>query len=88
MDFHAYFEVYLDYKWCTYDARFNTPRIGRVKVADGLDAVDGAFTTVFGSAKLTWFQVWSYQVKAGDVKVGDPIDVSKRLDGTPEIRYS
>jgi transglutaminase-like putative cysteine protease len=88
MDFHAYFEVYLDHKWCTYDARFNVPRIGRVKVADGLDAVDGAFTTVFGQAKLTWFQVWSFQVRPGDVEVGDPIDVSKRIDGTPEIRYS
>ena len=88
MDFHAYFEVYLDHKWCTYDARFNVPRIGRVKVADGLDAVDGAFTTVFGQAKLTWFQVWSFQVRPGEVKVGDPIDVSKRIDGTPEIRYS
>jgi transglutaminase-like putative cysteine protease len=88
MDFHAYFEVYLDGKWCPYDARFNVPRIGRVKVADGFDAVDGAFTTIFGQAKLTWFQVWAYQVNPAQVSVGDPIDISKRLDGTPELRFS
>ena len=87
MDFHAYFEVYLDGKWCTYDARFNTPRIGRIKVAHGFDAVDGAFTTIFGQAKLTWFQVWAYQVRPGEVNVGDPIDISKRLDGTPTLRF-
>ena len=88
MDFHAYFEVYFDGRWNTFDARFNVPRIGRIKVADGLDAVDGAFTTIFGSAKLTWFQVWSYQVNPAEVSIGDPIDVSKRLDGTPTLRFS
>jgi transglutaminase-like putative cysteine protease len=88
MDFHAYFEVYFDHKWNTFDARFNVPRIGRIKVADGLDAVDGAFTTIFGQATLTWFQVWAYQVNPAEVSVGDPIDISKRLDGTPLLRFS
>ena len=88
MDFHAYFEVFLDQKWCTFDARFNVPRIGRVKVAQGLDAVDGAFATIYGEAKLTWFEVWSYQVNPAEVSVDDPIDLSKRLDGTPDVRYS
>ena len=88
MDFHAYFEVYLDGKWNVYDARFNVPRIGRIKVADGLDAVDGAFTTIFGQAKLTWFEVWAYQVRRGEVSVGDPIDHSKRIDGTPLLRFN
>ena len=46
MDFHAYFEVFLGQNWSTFDARFNVPRIGRVKVAQGLDAVDGAFSTI------------------------------------------
>jgi len=43
MDFHAYCEVYLGQEWLTFDARYNIPRIGRVKVAHGADAVDGAF---------------------------------------------
>jgi transglutaminase-like putative cysteine protease len=87
MDFHAYCEVYLGQEWLTFDARYNVPRIGRVKVAHGADAVDGAFTTIFGEASLTYFQVWAYQVDPRQVAVGDPIDMSKRLDGTPTIRF-
>jgi transglutaminase-like putative cysteine protease len=87
MDFHAYFEVYLEHQWCTFDARFNTPRIGRVKLAHGLDAVDTAFSTTYGEAQLTYFEVWAYQVDPNVVSIGDPIDLSKRLDGTPEIRF-
>ena len=87
MDFHAYFEVYLEHQWCTFDARFNIPRIGRVKVAHGLDAVDAAFSTTYGEAHLSSFEVWAYQVNQNKVSIGDPIDLSKRLDGTPEIRF-
>jgi transglutaminase-like putative cysteine protease len=87
MDFHAYFEVYIGGRWHVYDARFNVPRIGRIHIARGRDAVDGAFTTAFGSAKLVWFNVWAYQVDPREVRVGDPIDFSKRLDGTPELRF-
>jgi transglutaminase-like putative cysteine protease len=88
MDFHAYFEVYLGQTWCTFDARYNTPRIGRIKVAQGLDAVDGAFSTIYGEARLAWFEVWAYQVNPEQVSVGDPIDLSKRLDGTPQVRLN
>lgn len=87
MDFHAYMEVYVGHRWHTYDARFNVPRLGRVKIAAGLDAVDGAFSTIFGAASLALFQVWSYQVDPAEVHIGDPIDMSKRLDGTPELRF-
>jgi transglutaminase-like putative cysteine protease len=85
MDFHAYAEVYLDGQWCVFDARYNIPRIGRVKIAHGLDAADCAFSTTFGDARLTSFQVWSYQVNPKFVAIGDPVDMSKRLDGTPTI---
>ena len=80
MDFHAYAEVYLAGTWFTTDARFDVPRIGRIRVACGQDAVDGAFSTIFGGASLTYFQVWAYQVARGTVGVGDPIDLSQRLD--------
>jgi transglutaminase-like putative cysteine protease len=80
MDFHAYAEVYLGGSWHTTDARFHTPRIGRVKVSCGLDAVDGAFSTIYGGANLVHFEVWAYQVARGTVAVGDPIDLSVRLD--------
>ncbi|SDU04901.1 Transglutaminase-like enzyme, putative cysteine protease [Verrucomicrobium sp. GAS474] len=87
MDFHAYFEVYLEHQWRPFDARFNIPRIGRIKISHGLDAVDGSFATTYGEAQLTFFEVWAYQVKPGTVSLGDPIDLSKRLDGTPRIRF-
>ncbi len=88
MDFHAYLEVYLGQEWLTFDARYNVARIGRVKVAHGMDAVDGAFATVYGEAKLVYFQVWAYQVNPDEVSVDDPIDLSKRLDGTPTVRLT
>jgi transglutaminase-like putative cysteine protease len=80
MDFHAYAEVYLGGHWFTTDARFHVPRIGRIKVSCGQDAVDGAFSTIYGGATLSYFQVWAYQVARGTVGVGDPLDFSKRLD--------
>jgi transglutaminase-like putative cysteine protease len=85
MDFHAYGEVYLGDHWYTTDARFHVPRIGRIKVANGLDAVDGAFSTIYGGATLSYFEIWAYQVARGDVRVGDPIDLSRRLDNRWQI---
>jgi transglutaminase-like putative cysteine protease len=57
MDFSAWFEVFLDNRWWTFDARHNTPRIGRVLMAVGRDASDVALTTSFGQADLTRFFV-------------------------------
>jgi transglutaminase-like putative cysteine protease len=88
MDFHAYCEVYLGQEWLTFDARFNVQRIGRVKVAHGADAVDGAFATIYGEASLAHFEVWAYQVNPQQVSVGDPIDLSRRLDGNPTVRLN
>jgi transglutaminase-like putative cysteine protease len=86
MDFHAYTEVYLGSQWHAIDSRFNVPRIGRVKIACGIDAVDGAFATIFGPADLASFYVWTYQVDPKDFTLGTPIDLSKRLDGTTLIQ--
>jgi transglutaminase-like putative cysteine protease len=86
MDFHAYFEVFLDHQWITMDARFNTARIGRVKIACGMDAVDGAFSTIYGCTNLTLFQVWAYQIDPAEVSIGDPVDIARRLDGTVQVR--
>ena len=57
MDFAAWFEAYLDGRWHTFDARNNTPRIGRVVVGRGRDAVDVALITSFGPLALTGFEV-------------------------------
>ncbi len=62
MDFSGWFEVYLGGRWHTFDARHNTPRIGRVLMAHGRDAVDVALTTAFGVATLETFLVWTDEV--------------------------
>jgi transglutaminase-like putative cysteine protease len=85
MDFHAYAEVYVGGEWFTTDARFHVPRIGRIKMACGQDAVDGAFSTIFGGATLTHFQVWAYQVERNTVGVGDNLDFTRRLDNRVSI---
>ncbi len=57
MDFAAWFEAYLDGEWRTFDARNNTPRVGRVVVGRGRDAADVALITSLGSLTLTSFEV-------------------------------
>jgi transglutaminase-like putative cysteine protease len=57
MDFSAWFEVYLDDRWWTFDARNNQPRLGRILMATGRDASDVAMTTSFGQADLRYFFV-------------------------------
>jgi transglutaminase-like putative cysteine protease len=57
MDFAAWFEVYLDGRWYTFDARNNERRVGRVVVGRGRDAVDVAMITTFGRVDLVGFEV-------------------------------
>jgi transglutaminase-like putative cysteine protease len=61
MDFAAWFEAYLDGEWHTFDARNNIPRVGRVVVGRGRDAVDVALITSFGPLTLTGFRVRAEQ---------------------------
>jgi transglutaminase-like putative cysteine protease len=62
MDFSAWFEVLLDGRWYTFDARHNHPRIGRIVIARGRDAADVAISTTFGSAALARFTVVAHEV--------------------------
>jgi transglutaminase-like putative cysteine protease len=62
MDFSAWFEVFLDGRWYTFDARHNHPRIGRIVIARGRDAADVAISTTFGSAALARFTVVTDEV--------------------------
>lgn len=57
VDFSAWFEAYLGGRWHTFDARNNTPRIGRVLIARGRDAADVAISTTFGPNTLSSFSV-------------------------------
>jgi transglutaminase-like putative cysteine protease len=62
-DFSAWYEVWLDGRWWTMDARHNDARPGRVLMATGRDAADVAITTSFGNAQLTNFFVESTEVR-------------------------
>lgn len=62
MDFSAWFEVFLDGRWFTFDARHNVARIGRIVIARGRDAADVAISTQFGNAVLARFDVVTEEV--------------------------
>jgi transglutaminase-like putative cysteine protease len=64
MDFAGWFEVWLGDRWYTFDARNNTPRIGRVLLAHGRDASDVALSNTFGPNTLESFNVWADEVKS------------------------
>lgn len=65
MDFAAWMEVWLGDRWYTFDARNNTPRIGRVLIARGRDACDVALTSTFGPNVLQGFKVWCDEARTG-----------------------
>jgi transglutaminase-like putative cysteine protease len=62
MDFSAWFEVYLGGRWYPFDARHRIPRIGRILMAYGRDAVDTAISTNFGPASLKRFDVIAEEI--------------------------
>jgi len=64
MDMAAWFEAYIGERWYTFDARNNTPRIGRVLIARGRDACDVALSSTFGPNTLESFKVWTDVVTA------------------------
>lgn len=64
MDFSAWFEAYLGGRWYAFDARHNTPRIGRIVVARGRDAMDVPLLHSFGPHQLESFHVWADEVPA------------------------
>ena len=62
MDFCAWMEVYLAGRWWTFDPRNNEPRIGRVLIGRGRDALDVAMVTSYGSPRLEQMTVWADEV--------------------------
>lgn len=72
-DFSAWYEVFLEGRWWTMDARHNDSRMGRVLMAVGRDAVDVAITTSFGVANLRKFHVESFEVDEAGAKIALPV---------------
>jgi transglutaminase-like putative cysteine protease len=67
MDFNAWFEVFLEGGWHTFDARHNEPRIGRILISRGRDAADVAMITSFGPHRLKKFKVMTEELPPGKV---------------------
>jgi transglutaminase-like putative cysteine protease len=63
MDFAGWFEAYLGGHWHTFDPRNNVPRIGRILIARGRDAVDVPISNAFGLNTLVGFSVVTDEVK-------------------------
>lgn len=82
-DFSAWFEVWLDGAWHTWDARFNVPRIGRVLMVRGTDASDVAMITSFGPHVLDAFRVWVTELPADTTQA----DIDGILTTLPGPKY-
>lgn len=86
-DFASWFEVYLDDAWWVFDARHNTPRIGRILVARGLDAADVPIISPFGNHVISRLDVITQEVRGQRF----PVSSAERRDrfqiiegGTPD----
>lgn len=65
MDFCSWFEAWLGDRWWTFDPRNNEPRVGRVVIGRGRDALDVAMVTTYGGAELTAMTVWADEADDG-----------------------
>ena len=81
MDFSAWFQVYLGDRWYTFDARHNTPRVGRVLMATGRDATDVALSTSYGPSFLAGFNVVTYEMEEDASLAAPPAEMSARSFG-------
>jgi transglutaminase-like putative cysteine protease len=71
MDFCAWMEVFLGGRWWTFDPRNNTPRVGRVLIGRGRDALDVAMVTSYGSPNLRQMIVWADEAPAEEAPLGE-----------------
>jgi transglutaminase-like putative cysteine protease len=87
MDFSAWYEVFLDGRWFTLDARHNHPRIGRIVIAKGRDAADVAISTAFGPAQLARFNVITEELKQADQisSSGTPPETTRATEHRQEV---
>jgi transglutaminase-like putative cysteine protease len=76
MDFAGWFEAYLGDRWYAFDARNNTPRIGRVLIARGRDACDVALSSTFGPNRLEHFRVWTDELTPAEAIASTPTTAS------------
>ncbi len=68
MDFAGWFQAWLGGDWRTFDPRNNTPRIGRILMATGRDAVDVPLSITFGPNTLVGFSVTTDEIGAASAE--------------------
>ena len=81
-DFHAIFEAYLGGKWILFDPTGLAPVENVVRIASGPDAMDVAFATIYGPARMTDIQPNISQVFTENVvqqSSGAPVQSSVQL---------
>ena len=78
LDFCAWFEVFLDETWWTFDARVNVPRVGRIVIARGRDATDVPMVSTMGPAVFDDFSVVALEVPTGPTTHATPTDTRSR----------
>ncbi len=84
-DFCAWFEVFLDGRWFTFDARYNSRRVGRLLMVRGSDASDVAMITSFGAYELRFFRVWTDEIAGHADDDGLLERLQTRPDGPPLV---
>src|SRR5262249_2756780 len=80
MDFHSWFDAYVGGRWYTFDARHNTPRIGRIWIGRGRDAVDVARSTSSRATCRNAMAVWSDEEDADEPGGPRPEEDADALD--------
>jgi transglutaminase-like putative cysteine protease len=84
MDFAGWFEAFLDGQWYTFDARNNSPRIGRILMARGRDATDVALASTFGTHWLNSFIVWAEEIEPKS----DPVAAQRSTGVAPNALHA
>jgi transglutaminase-like putative cysteine protease len=84
-DFSGWFEAFIGGRWWTFDARHNTPRIGRILIARGRDATDVPIFNSFGAHSLRHFEVFTHALpEEGPLAVNH--ETVRALGTTPMIQ--
>ncbi len=86
MDFCAWMEVYLGGRWWTFDPRNNMPRVGRVLIGRGRDAVDVAMVTTYGGPLLQKMTVWADDAASPEAhKSNSTTETMTTKEGTADL---
>jgi transglutaminase-like putative cysteine protease len=82
-DFHAVLEAWVGGRWLLFDATRMSPVQDLVRIAEGSDAKDVAFCTIFGGARMLRMSPTIERVAAPAVNAAAPAAAAAALAATP-----